>query len=68
MYTHKNSPGPIQNCRTAIVSFVASIRKPYLDPFAKLRKNIRHMCFNSTNYMTNRWHFDITVTQAKDLE
>ena len=55
-----------ENCHTAIGSFFASIRKPYLDPFAKLRKNT--MCFDSANYMTNRWHFDITVTQAEDLE
>ena len=26
------------------------------------------MYFDSANYMTNRWHFDITVTQAEDLE
>ena len=26
------------------------------------------MCFDSANRMTNRWHFDITVTQAEDLE
>ena len=23
---------------------------------------------NSANHMTNRWHFEITVTQAEDLE
>ena len=34
--------GPIQNCHTTIDSFFASIRKPYLDRFTKLRKK-HHM-------------------------
>ena len=67
MYTHKNSPGLYTELPHILlaVSF-ASFRKLYLDLFAKLRKNTT--CFDSANYLTNRWHFDITVTQDEDLE
>ena len=72
MYTHKNSPGfctdlPHSNWEFfSFLFFFASFRKLYLDSFAKLRKNTT--CFDSANYLTNRWHFDITVTQDEDLE
>ena len=67
MYTHKNSPGSNTELPHNYLQFLR------LDPETLSRslhqtteKNT--ICFNSANHMTNRWHFEITVTQAEDLE
>ena len=60
-------PGVLHRLATQqLAVFFASFRKLYLDSFAKLRKHKRVLIPPTT--MTNIWHFDITVTQVKDLE
>ena len=67
MYTHKNSPGSNTELPHNYLQFLR------LDPETLSRSlhqtTEKTPCvLNSANHMTNRWHFEITVTQAEDLE
>ena len=62
-------PGVLHRLATQqLAVFFASFRKLYLDSFAKLNYGKTPHVLIPPTTMTNRWHFDTTVTQVEDLE